>query len=132
LMWISSLVVSLGIVYGAGKFITNLTQTAIKGDVITSDWVNAVNTKMSSSGEYVKGSFYGYCSHNQERFSPHEDSAQRTHYYCVDSNNEPYASISPAYCKRLNLPYSADGNCACLAGFKLISIGERGYTCMKQ
>lgn len=48
-MWILSLIISLWIVYWAWKLITNLNQTAVKWDVITSDWVNAVNNSTKNS-----------------------------------------------------------------------------------
>ncbi|MEF2176177.1 MAG: hypothetical protein V3575_06945 [Candidatus Absconditabacteria bacterium] len=59
-MWIGSFVVALGFVYGAGTLIKNLTQTATKGDIVTSDWVNAVNSKLGTSN-HEKGGLYGLC-----------------------------------------------------------------------
>jgi uncharacterized protein (UPF0333 family) len=50
---LSLLVVTLvgtGIAYAAVQNITMTTQTAADGDIITKDWVNAVNSKVNTVG----------------------------------------------------------------------------------
>lgn len=59
-MWIWSFVVALWFVYWAWTLIKNLTQTATKWDIVTSDWVNAVNSKLWTSN-HEKWWLYWLC-----------------------------------------------------------------------
>lgn len=141
-MWTLSLMISLWIVYWAWKLITSLNQTAVKWDVITSDWVNAVNTKMSSSGEYVKGGLYWYCI---QAFATFHDGELR-YNRCQDQGQ--YKSVYPAICSNSN-PYAINWQfnwkCGCENWFRPVALwkekGASGFqtiseapviSCMKQ
>lgn len=53
-MWIWSFILALGFVYWAGTLIKNLSQTATKWDIVTSDWINAVNIKANNLEDRLK------------------------------------------------------------------------------
>lgn len=117
-MWLGSFVIAIWFAYWAWTLIKNITQTATKWDIVTSDWVNEVNSKINWTNYFfAKWSYYWYCV--QDYFTSHD--SHISWEYCR-------TAIYPGKCilsRYINNPWwwwTNVWNCSCESWFTLIKM----------